>query len=100
MTSFIRVFYVTGTVREFDTGVNEERRERGKKKSSSHAAEWTGVSVTLSEIKSSSSSWVQPLCLQPVRELRQVCGHPGAQEKEVEEVVEVEEVGGWGVHSL
>lgn len=28
VTSFIRVFYVTGTVLEFDTGVDEEEREK------------------------------------------------------------------------
>lgn len=37
-------------------------------------------------LKSSSSSWVQPLCLRPVGGVKRVCGHPGVKEEEEEAV--------------
>lgn len=51
-------------------------------------------SVTQSEIKSSSSLWVQQLCLWPVRELRDHHGYHGVQEEEEEAAVTVV-VAGW-----
>lgn len=53
---------------EFDTGKSKKRQK--KVQSTASDAKWLHDPNSVSEINSSSSSWLRPLCLQPVRELR------------------------------